>query len=73
MEIRSTATTDELIGLQIMDQDEYVEWRRQNPYANPRAFFYRPGAQENIQAMRKGYEDLALLAREAVELQKRKK
>lgn len=72
MEIKSSGTIDDQIGLQMTNAEDYVEWRKKNLTKQPREFFYRPGAPD-IQAMRKSYEELAMKAHEAATLLERNK
>lgn len=54
-QLRKTATTNELIMLQLTTLEEYVEWRRKFPDWEPWMFYLRPEAPDVI-AIRKQYE-----------------
>lgn len=55
MQLRKEATTNELIALHLCTFDDYVNWRKQFPYAEPWEFYLRPGAPDVI-SIRNQYE-----------------
>ena len=56
VELRNNANVNELIALQISTFDDYLNWRKQFPLAEPWEFYLRPGAPDVI-AIRKKYEE----------------